>query len=312
MRWCLTVAIRSLKGMRPRHIVLAIAVAAAWGFNFVVIDVGLREFPPLLFSALRFALAAFPAILLVGPPRVAWRWVFAVGAALAVAKFSLLFLSIDAGMPAGLSSLVLQSQAIFTVLFAVLLLGERPTRRQVAGLAVATAGIAVVAARLGPDRPAVAFALVVGAAVCWGVANVAMRRAAPPDTLAFMVWVSATAPLPLLALSLLTEGPAADLAALRGIDWTGVGALVYIAGISTLAGFGAWGALIRRYGAASVAPFSMFVPFFGVASAALVLGEPVRPTDVAGGVLVVGGVLFGAVRLRTRNALSDKATRGDH
>ncbi|WP_344135179.1 EamA family transporter [Luedemannella flava] len=285
-------------GMRPRHIALAVAVAAAWGFNFVIIDVGLDEFPPLLFSALRFALAAFPAVLLVGSPGVPWRWVFAVGASLAVTKFSLLFLGIDAGMPAGLSSVVLQSQAIFTVLFAVLLLGERPTRRQVAGLGVATAGIAVVAVRLGPDRPAGAFAMVLGAAVCWGVANVAMRRAAPPDTLAFMVWVSATAPLPLLALSLLTEGPAADLAALRGIDWTGAGALLYIAGISTLAGFAAWGALIRRYGASAVAPFSMFVPFFGVASTALLLGEPVHATDVVGGLLVVGGVLAGAVRLR--------------
>ncbi|GAA1744999.1 EamA family transporter [Luedemannella helvata] len=285
--------------MRPRHIALAVAVAAAWGFNFVVIDVGLREFPPLLFSALRFALAAFPAVLLVGPPRVPWRWVFAVGAALAVAKFSLLFLGMAAGMPAGLSSVVLQGQAIFTVLFAVLLLGERPGRRQLAGLGVATAGIAVVAARLGPDRPAAAFVLVLGAAVCWGVANIAMRRANPPDTLRFMVWVSATAPLPLLALSLLTEGPAADLAALRGIDWTGVGALGYIAGVSTLAGFGAWGALIRRYGASSVAPFSMFVPFFGMASAALLLGEPVHPTDVLGGLLVVGGVLAGAVRSRS-------------
>jgi O-acetylserine/cysteine efflux transporter len=161
---------------------------------------------------------------------------------------------------------------------------------------VAVAGIAVVGARLGPDRPAVAFALVLGAGVCWGVANVAMRRAAPPDMLRFMVWVSAVAPLPLLCLSLVTEGPAADLAALRSIDWTGAGALLYIAGISTLVCFGAWGALIRRYGASSVAPFSMFAPFFAVASAAILLHEPVHPLDVAGGLLVVGGVLSGAVR----------------
>jgi O-acetylserine/cysteine efflux transporter len=283
--------------MKPRDIALAVAVNAAWGFNFVVIDTGLKEFPPLLFSALRFTLAAVPAIFFVGPPRVAWRWVFAVGGALAVAKFSLLFLGMHAGMPAGLSSIVLQSQAVFTVLFAVALLRERPRRAQLVGLAVATAGIALVGARLGVDGPMGAFALVVGAGVCWGVANVAMRRASPPDMLRFMVWVSATAPVPLLILSLLTEGPAADLKAIQNIDLKGAGALVYVAGVATLLGFGAWGALIRRYGAATVAPFSMIAPIFAMLSAGLLLREPVHATDIIGGLLVVGGVLAGVIRV---------------
>ena len=283
--------------MKPRDIALAVAVAAVWGVNFVVIDIGLDHFPPLLFSALRFTLAAFPAVLFVGRPPTRWRWVIAVALALGVAKFSLLFAGMAAGMPAGLSSLVLQSQAVFTTVFAVLLLRERPGRNQVAGLVVATLGIGVVAVRLGGDGlPAGAFGLVVGAAVAWGLSNVATRQAAPTDTLRFMVWVSAVAAGPLVVLSLLVEGPAADLAALRAIDPAAVGALLFVALISTLAGFGAWGALIRRYGATTVAPFSMLVPVFGIASAALLLGERVHITDVAGGVLVVGGVLLGVLR----------------
>src|SRR3954447_7497611 len=156
--------------MRPRDLALAVAVAAVWGVNFVVIDVGLRHFPPLLFSALRFAVAAVPALFLGGRPRVPWRWVIAVALALGVTKFSLLFAGMAAGMPAGLSSLVLQSQAVFTTAFAVLLLRERPGRRRIAGLAVAAAGIGVVAVRLGGDGlPAGAFGLVLGAAVAWGL-----------------------------------------------------------------------------------------------------------------------------------------------
>ncbi|GID93671.1 EamA family transporter [Amorphoplanes digitatis] len=281
--------------MRPRDIALAAAVAAVWGVNFVVIDIGLDHFPPLLFSALRFTLAAFPAVLFAGRPPARWRWVLAVALALGVTKFSLLFAGIAAGMPAGLSSLILQSQAVFTTIFAVLLLRERPGPRRIAGLAVAALGIGVVATRLGADGlPAGAFGLVLGAAVAWGVSNVATRRAAPADTLRFMVWVSAVAALPLAVLSVLVEGPAADLAALRAIDATAVAALLFVALISTLAGFGAWGALIRRYGASAVAPFSMLVPVFGIASAAIFLGEAVHGTDLAGGVLVVGGVLLGA------------------
>ncbi len=283
--------------MKPRDLALAVAVAAVWGVNFVVIDIGLDHFPPLLFSALRFTLAAFPAVFFVGRPPTRWRWVIAVALALGVAKFSLLFAGMAAGMPAGLSSLVLQSQAVFTTVFAVLLLRERPGRYQVAGLAVAALGIGVVAVRLGGGGlPAGAFGLVVGAAVAWGLSNVATRLAAPTDTLRFMVWVSAVAAAPLAVLSLLVEGPAADLAALRAIDPAGAGALLFVALISTLAGFGAWGALIRRYGATTVAPFSMLVPVFGIASAALMLGEAVHVTDVAGGVLVVGGVLLGVLR----------------
>ncbi|GIE84946.1 EamA family transporter [Actinoplanes regularis] len=282
--------------MRPRDIALAVAVAAVWGVNFVVIETGLDHFPPLLFSALRFGLAAFPAVLFVGRPQVPWRWIAAVALILGVVKFSLLFAGMAAGMPAGLSSLVLQSQAIFTMLFATIFLRERPRPVQIAGLVVAAAGVALVATRMGAGLPA--FLLVIGAAVAWGLSNVATRKASPPDTLRFMVWVSALATGPLIALTLLIDGPAADLAALRGVDLESIAALLYIALLSTLGGFGVWGYLIRKHGAATVAPFSMLVPFFGIASAALILGEPVHAVDLFGGVLVAGGVLLGLARSR--------------
>src|SRR4051794_35151336 len=118
--------------MTARHNALAVLIAAVWGVNFVVIHAGLAHFPP-LFSALRFTFVAFPAVLLVGRPRVRWYWVVAIGGSLGVLSFGLLFVGIDQGMPAGLSSLVLQSQVIFTVAFAALALGERPRRTQVVG-----------------------------------------------------------------------------------------------------------------------------------------------------------------------------------
>ncbi|GIM96380.1 membrane protein [Paractinoplanes toevensis] len=275
---------------------------AIWGVNFVAIEKGLDHFPPLLFNALRFTLAAFPALFFVGRPQVPWRWVLAVGLILGVTKFSLLFAGMAAGMPAGLSSLVLQSQAVFTVVFAVLLLHERPRPVQVGGLAVALAGVAVVATRMGTNLGA--FLLIIGAAAAWGLSNIATRKASPPDALRFMVWASAVACGPLLVLSLLIDGPAADLAALRAIDGEAVGALAYVALISTLAGFAGWGFLLKRYGATTVAPFSMLVPLFGISSAALVLGERIHPTDLIGGALVLGGILIGLARAPTpRRAL---------
>jgi O-acetylserine/cysteine efflux transporter len=276
--------------MRPVHIALAVLVAAVWGVNFVVIELGLGHFPPLLFSALRFLVAALPAVFFVGRPKVAWKWVIGVGLALGVAKFGLLFIGMDRGMPAGLSSLVVQIQAVFTALFAAVVLSERPGRVRVLGMAVALCGIALAAADEGTSGPVLAFLLVIAAAACWGVSNVLTRKASPPDALNFMIWVSTVPVLPLLALSLLFEGPQADLEALRALDWSGVGAIVYVAWGATVFGFGAWGFLLHRYPASAVAPFSLLVPVFGMSSAALLLDESVSPLRWGAAVLLVGGV----------------------
>src|SRR4030095_9784242 len=83
-------------------------------------------------------------------------------------------------------------------------------------------------------------------------------------------WVSAVAVVPLTLLSLLTEGPRADLDALRGIQLTGIGAIGYLAFVATLFGFGTWGYLLRQYDASTVAPFSLLVPIVAMATAWLV------------------------------------------
>ncbi|WUS97082.1 EamA family transporter [Streptomyces sp. NBC_00708] len=276
--------------MRPLHIALAALVAAVWGVNFVVIELGLAHFPPLLFSALRFLVAALPAVFFVGRPKVAWKWIVGVGIALGVAKFGLLFIGMDRGMGAGLSSLVLQVQAVFTALFAAVALGERPGRVRLLGMAVALAGIGVAAVDEGASGPVLAFVLVIAAAACWGVSNVLTRKAAPPDPLNFMVWVSTVPVLPLLGLSLLFEGWDRDRAALTGLDWSGAGTIVYVAWIATVFGFGAWGFLLSRYQASSVAPFTLLVPVFGMSSAALLLDESVSGLRWCAAALLVGGV----------------------
>jgi O-acetylserine/cysteine efflux transporter len=284
--------------MRPSHLALAVLVAAVWGVNFTVIEVGLDHFPPLLFSALRFLVAALPAVFFVGRPKVAWKWIVAVGLALGVAKFGLVFVGMDAGMPAGLSSLVLQIQAVFTAVIAWAALGERPTGLRVTGMLIALVGIGVAAVDEGASGPLGAFALVVAAAACWGVSNVLTRKAAPPDALNFMVWVSTVPVLPLLGLSLLTEGASRDLAALRALDWAGAGTVVFVAWVATVFGFGAWGWLLRRHPASTVAPFSLLVPVFGVSSAAVFLGESVSPLRWCAAALLVGGVALTSVPAR--------------
>ncbi|GAA2337103.1 EamA family transporter [Streptomyces kunmingensis] len=282
--------------MRPAHTGLAVLVAALWGVNFVVIDIGLAHFPPLLFCALRFLLAALPAVFLVGRPCVPWRWIIGVGLALGVGKFGLLFIGMNTGMPAGLSSLVLQVQSVFTALIAFAFLGERPGRVRMAGMAVALAGIAVAAVDEGGSGPLGAFALVLVAAAFWGASNVLTRKASPEAPFNFMVWSSAVPVLPLLALSLLFEGPARDASALTGLDLPGVGAIVYVALVTTLFGFSVWSRLLRRYDASTVAPYSLLVPVFGMSAAALFLNEEVTTLRWCAAALLVGGVALASLK----------------
>ncbi|MDH4554750.1 EamA family transporter [Pseudomonas sp. BN417] len=272
------------------HILLALLVTLIWGVNFVVIKVGLEDFPPLLFCALRFALAALPLLFLRGPmPAPFWR-IVQIGLLLGVIKFGLLFVGMHLGMPAGLSSLVLQSQVFFTILIAALFLGERPSRRGLFGLLLAACGLVLI----GLGRPLgdslLAFMLVIAAALAWAFANIATKRSGAKDMLRLICWVSLIPPLPLLVLSYVFEGPEAIGVALAHPSWGGIGALVYIAFLATTVGFGLWSFLLQRYPASLVTPFALAVPVSGLLSGWLLLGEQLSATGWMACVLVFIGL----------------------
>ncbi|HEX6391015.1 MAG TPA: EamA family transporter [Solirubrobacteraceae bacterium] len=270
--------------MPTRHALLAALVAVVWGVNFVVIHVGLESFPPLLFVALRFTLVAFPAVLFVRRPRVGLRWVLAVGTFMCAGQFALVFVAMDQGMPAGLASLVLQTQALFTIGLGVLLLAERPARRAIAGAVVATAGIAVIATGRAEAVPLGALLLCVAAGASWGVGNIAVRKAQAPDALALLIWASLIPPLPMLGLSVLLGEPAPS------VGLGGVAALAYVVVLSTFFGFGIWTWLMREHAVAKVAPFTLLVPPVGIAAAWLALGERPSVTELTGAAIVLLGL----------------------
>src|ERR671929_2098088 len=184
--------------MPRRHAVLALVVAVCWAVTFVVLGVGIKSFPPLLFAALRFGLTAFPAIFFVARPDVRWPAVVAVGLFICVGQFGVLFVAMNIGLPAGLASVIAPLQPVFTIPLAVIALGERPSLRQVVGVAVAIAGLATIAAGRAHGVPLQAVALGVVSAASWGCGNVVTRAAGSKRPLSLLVWSSVVAPLPLL------------------------------------------------------------------------------------------------------------------
>lgn len=275
--------------MPLRHIALALLVTAVWGFNFVVIRVGLGTVPPLLLAALRFVVAALP-VLFLPRPKVPATKMIAIGMTLFVGQFAFLFPAMKLGMPAGLASVTLQSQAFFTILIAALALGERPKARQLAGAAVAAAGLVTIAATVGGDFTLIGLGLTIASAASWATGNVLMRSAGKVDMFEMIVWLCLVPPIPLFALSLAIEGWPAIVAGVTGMGWLGAGSILYLALVATLFGFGLWGFLLRSHPASTVAPFSLLVPLFGTLSAYLVLGETFSPLRVAGMGLILLGI----------------------
>ena len=275
--------------MPAPHLLAALAVVVIWGVNFVVIKLGLREIPPILLAALRFALAAFPAVLFIARPAVPFARIAAYGLLMFTLQFALLFGGMYLGMPAGLASLALQVHVFFTIGLAVAVAGERPTAAQLLGALLAFGGIAVIASQSAGEATELGLTLVVLAAFCWGVGNLLPKRMGPVDALALVVWGSAVAFGPLLALSLVVEGPQA-LWRLREASPAAWGAVAYLVYPTTLLGFGIWSFLLKRHPASNVAPFTLLVPIVGFSSATLLLGEPLQGWKLLAGALVVAGL----------------------
>ncbi|MBN3804838.1 EamA family transporter [Paraburkholderia sp. Ac-20336] len=276
--------------MSPRDLLLALIVVIAWGVNFVVIKVGLHGVPPMLLGALRFTLAAVPAVFFVRRPQMPWRWLFAYGATISFGQFAFLFSAMYVGMPAGLASLVLQAQAFFTLIFAALFLHERLRLPNVAGLLIAAAGLAVIGLQGGHAMSLAGFVLTLCAAGMWALGNIVTKKVGKVDLVGLVVWGSLIPPLPFFAASFVFEGPREIAAALSGISALSIFAIVYLAFIATLIGYGLWSRLLSRYPASQVAPFSLLVPIVGLASASLLLGEQLSAIQVAGALLVMAGL----------------------
>lgn len=275
--------------MPARHAFAAVLVATIWGANFVVIERGLVGVPPLVFVALRFlvVIAAIPFV--ARPSGPLWK-VLVVGAAMSLGQFAFLYSSLDAGMPPGLASLILQLQAVFTVVLAAFVLAERPKAIQWVGIVMGVLGLAVVGIGRGGHIPISALLLTMAGAACWGLGNVLVRRLKVPGGLGLTVWSGLVVPLPLLALSAWLDGPAVVAHALTNLTLVNWLSTAYTAVLSSWVGYGIWNWLLHRYPASEVAPYSLLVPAAGLLTAFLADGERLTVAASVGGVLLVVGV----------------------
>jgi O-acetylserine/cysteine efflux transporter len=286
--------------MKPYDVGLAVMVAVIWGLAFVVSRIALEEFSPALMTALRFTVAAIPC-LFVRKPDVSWPLLIAISGALFLGQFLAQAYGIAGGVPVGLASVIVQSQALFTIAFAIVAFREMPTPMQGLGIGIATAGLLMICGTVGYDFSVGAFAVLMISPISFAIGNLLLRRAREVPMFDLFAWLCLVPPLPLLALTMLTDGPRATSNSLIHISLTGLACMLALGGISTSIAYWLWGRLLRNYTAAQVVPFALLVPFVGSAASAIVFGERFGPLRFAGMLIVVCGI---AVMLLSKRSKS--------
>jgi O-acetylserine/cysteine efflux transporter len=291
--------------MKPQDVGLAVMVAVIWGLAFVASRIALDEFSPELMTTLRFAIAAIPC-LFVRKPNVSWALLIAISFTLFLGQFLAQAFGIAHGVPVGLSSVIVQSQALFTIGFAAIAFGELPSRTQTVGIGVATAGMLMICGTVGYDFSIGAFAIIMICPITFAIGNLLLRRAQDARMFDLFAWLCLVAALPLSALTLVTNGPQPTWHALSHMSVTGLVCMLCLGGISTSIAYWLWGRLLRDYPAAQVVPFALLVPFVGSAASSIVFGETFGRLRLAGMVTVVAGIAI--MLLAKRLQPSSKAT----
>ncbi len=274
------------------HLLLALAIVAVWGTNFVVIKMSLASFPPFLFAALRYAFALLPVVFFVAKPKVPWSNLCVYGVAVGVGQFGVLYFAINGHISPGLASLVIQTQVFFTIGFAMFFANEKLRLYQAVAVGVAMIGLGIIAVHTDSTTTVLGLALVVLAGFSWGIANTASRRAGSINMFSYVVWASAFAVPPLALISFVFEGGwesiSYSMAAAPPGAWLGV---LWQAWGNTLFGYAAWGWLLSKHPAAVVAPAPLLVPIFGMGSSAFFLDESLPLWKILAAGLVIAGLM---------------------
>ena len=249
----------------------ALGVIVIWGTNFVAMKFGLQDFTPFQLGAGRYLAATLPLLFVLRRPALPLRWLVMYGLCQGLGQFGLVFVALKVGMTASLASVLMQTQVFFTIGLSMRLTGERIAPSQIAALALAVCGLGTIALHTDGSATPLGLLLVVGAALCWALGNMTSRAAGPVNMLAYVVWSSAFAVPPLLGLALLSEGWPRISSGIAHADAKTWGAVLWQSVGNTMFGYGAWGWLLSRHPAASVAPLALLVPVFGLGASALLI-----------------------------------------
>ncbi len=289
--------------MRKKDLFLALLVVLIWGSTFTVIKLGLIGMPPMVLVALRFTVAAIPAVFLIKKPDIPWRYIVAYGLTAGLGQFACDIYSLYLGMPAGLASVIMQTHVFLTFIFAFIILKDKIDGKEILGLIIATIGIILLSLNVGLGEivtvPPVSLFLQLLAAGFWAISSIVVKLAAKAakkekkklDVFGLVVWSSLIPIIPFFIFGMLLDSPEVVYRAIIGLDLNYILIIIYLSYAATLFGFSIWGRLLRSYDAGKVALLSLLVPVSGLLIGWFVMGEVLSPVQIMGVITVILGLL---------------------
>lgn len=275
-----------------RHLVLALLTVLIWGVNFIAIYVGLKDFPPFLFCAIRFGLSALPLVFFLPRPKAPLKFILAYGILNFALQFGLLFSGIHMGLSPGLASLVMQIQVFFSIGLAFVFFAERPGFLKITGSLVSFIGLGIVALNLNADATLTGFLLTLLASLSWAAGNMFTKKVNAASPLSLVVWGNLVAFPFMAAASFIMEGPSAIAGSFHTVSWSTVAAVAFVVYVSTHVGYGIWGYLLKSYPTSTVVPYTLLIPIVGFVSSALFLNEDLDSWKLWASLFIMGGLLF--------------------
>lgn len=285
--------------MSLKHILLGVLTAFIWGINFVSIKMGYDVFTPFWLVTCRFVFCFFPFIFFVPRPKTPWQQLLKISLFFWLGQFIFTFCGMYRGVPAGLTSVLLQSNVIFTALLAWILLKKKPSLQMSVSLSISLAGIVIIALDmgLGEGDSWIGYAFLLLSSICVAIGNLSLKTPVGENILSVIVWCSLITFIPSCALALYFEGWHQAVVIFENLNLKVCGSVLFTSYISTIVANFIWVYLMRHYEVTKVAPFTLMVPLFGILSSYLLLGEVLSPVIWVASSLVVGGLCLSYINL---------------
>lgn len=293
-----------------RDLLLILVVTVMWGSNYSVIDISLDGIDPFMLTALRFTFCAFPLVFFVPKPKnISASTLALYGLLFGVGMCWLMNYGMFLGVSAGVTSLLLQFSAFFTVIWGVMLFGEKMSAIQVAGILLALVGLMFIIHMTESHDQSQGLFLILLAAFCWSLCNVLIKKSKVVDIFSFVVWSSLYAIAPLYLMTYWVKGAEPFEALLTDLNTSVLLSILFQAYVATIFGYWAWNRLIRKYPASQVAPLSVIVPVSGILTSWYVLDEPIEGVKLFALVLTVLGIAIFMFAPRIANYIAESALR---
>jgi O-acetylserine/cysteine efflux transporter len=280
--------------LTPLDLFLLVITNAIWGVNLIAAKIGVGEFPPVFFTALRFSVLAVILIPMLRIFRGQMATLLRAAAYSGALGFALMYLGLKFTDDVSSMAIATQLGVPFTTLLSIWLLGERIRWRRKLGIALSFAGVAIVSFDPRAFEHAFGLALAVASQLVVAYGTIHIKKLRDVSAWQLQAWLGIISAPSLLLISLLLES--GQLQALREATWTGWSALLFTAIASSLIAHTMMFHLISKYPVTSVSPVNVLSAVFSILCGVIWFGDRLSTRILIGGGLALVGVVIVAMR----------------